>query len=545
MTAVTHRAPALARGGSRRDLAGTGILLRLALRRDRVMIPVWVALLTLVAVENAVAVEQFYPTDPERAELVVSTNANSSMRALYGPVFGHSAGALAVWEMLTLGTVLTAIMSMIIVVRHTREEEETGRQELLSSAMVGRRAPLTAALLAALAADALVAALVTLGLIGVGLPATGSLAMGLALGGTGLAFAGVGALCAQLTESARLAKGLTGAVLGAAFVLRAAGDTGTEDGSSPLAWLSPLGWARNVRPFADERFPVLLLTLGMTVVVTAVAYQLAGRRDIGASFLATRPGPARGRIGGTYGLAVRLQRGSLLGWGVGLALAGLVFGGMAEGAGDLLGDNEQSRQVIERLGGAAGVTDAFLAAMAGLFGMITAVYAASAVLRMRGEEISGRAEPILAGAVPRLRWAAGHLLFAFAGSTVLLGACGLTMGVGYGLAAGDLGSVGRVAVAVLAQSPAVWLLAGVAVLLFGALPRATAVAWVVVSGAIVVGWIGPALDLPQEVMNLTPFTHLPKLPGAEVTAAPYLWMVLLAAGLTVAGLTAVRRRDIG
>ncbi|MBN3932009.1 ABC transporter permease [Streptomyces verrucosisporus] len=545
MTAVAQPAAATRRDGSRRDLAGTGALLRLALRRDRVLIPVWVLLLTVLAVQNAAAIEQFYPTAAERAELVASMNANTSMRAVYGPAFSSSPGGLAVWEMLTIGSVLIAIMSMIIVVRHTREEEETGRQELVSAAMVGRRAPLTSALLAAAIANAAVAALVALGLTGTGLPAGGSLVTGLALGGTGLVFAAVAALAAQLTESARLAKGLTGAVLGAAFVLRAAGDFGTTDGSSSLAWASPLAWARNARPFADERPWVPLLSLALAAVLTAAAYELAGRRDIGASFLATRPGPATGRIDGPYGLAWRLQRGSLLGWGTALVLAGLIFGAMAEGAGDLLGDNEQSREIIERMGGASGLTDAFLAAMAGLFGMITAIYAVGAVLRMRGEETSERAEPVLAGAVPRLRWAAGHLLFAFAGSAILLAACGLAMGAGYGLAAGEPGAVWRVTGAVLAQAPAVWALTGVAVLLLGAVPGAAPAAWGLVGAALVIGWLGPALDLPRAVMNLTPFTHLPKLPGGDPAAAPYLWILLAAAALTAAGLAAFHRRDIG
>ncbi|WP_414720441.1 ABC transporter permease [Streptomyces sp.] len=550
MTTLTHETPraSAADRGSRRDLAGTGTLLRLALRRDRVMIPAWVLLLSLAVVQTATALDQFYDSAADRAGLARSMNGNGSMRALYGPVFGDSLGALTAWRMLAFGTALTAIMSLTIVVRHTREEEETGRQELLSSAMVGRRAPLTAALLAAGIANAAVAALTALGLVAVGLPGTGSLTMGLALGCTGLAFAAVAAIAAQLTESARLAKGLTGAVLGAAFILRAAGDarqSAAQEGSSALTWLSPLGWAENLRPFADERFAALLSTLALCAAATAAAYGLAGRRDVGASFLATRPGPAAGRIGGPYGLAWRLQRGSLFGWAAGFALAGLVFGGVAEGAADLVGDNEQAREVFERMGGARGLTDAFLAALAGLFGMVAAVYSAGAVLRMRGEETSERAEPVLAGAVPRLSWTAGHLLFAFAGAAVLLGASGLTMGLSYGLAAGDPGAVWRVTGAVLAQAPAVWVLTGVTVLLFGALPAASATAWGLVGAALALGWLGPALDLPQEVMNLTPFSHLPKLPGGEATAGPYLWMLLLAAGLTAAGLAAFRRRDIG
>ncbi|WP_031509932.1 ABC transporter permease [Streptomyces megasporus] len=545
MTAATHPTTAALRGGLRHELTGTGTLLRLALRRDRVLIPVWAVLLATLAAQSAVAVAEFYPTAAERAQVAESSNANSSIRALYGPVFGHSQGALSVWELLTMGTVLTAIVSMVVVVRHTREEEETGRQEMISSAVVGRRAPLTAALLAAAVADAAIAALVSLALIGTGLPAAGSLATGLAIGCAGLVFASFAALAAQFTESARLAKGLTGAALGAAFVLRAAGDSGTADGSSPLAWLSPLGWARNVRPFADERFLVLLLPLALAVVATAAAYELAGRRDIGAGFLATRPGPAEGRIAGPYGLAWRLQRGSLLGWSVGFVLAGLAFGGMVDGAGDLLGDNEQSRRIIERMGGAEGITDAFLAALAGLFGMIAAVYAAGAVLRMRGEETSGRAEPVLTGALSRPRWAAGHLLIVFVGSVVLLALAGLGMGASHALTAGEPGAVGRVVVATLAQTPAVWLLAGVTVLIFGVLPRLSAVAWALVTGVLVIGWIGPTLELPQWVMNLTPFTHLPKLPGGEATAAPYLWLSLFAVAATAVGLATFRRRDIG
>ncbi|WP_233221413.1 ABC transporter permease [Streptomyces carminius] len=538
-------APEHRRGGSRHDLAGTGTLLRLALRRDRLLIPVWVILLAVLAVQSAAAVEQFYPTAADRADMARSTNANASMRAIYGPVFEPTLGAVSVWELLTTGTVLIAIVSMVIVVRHTREEEETGRQELISAAVVGHRAPLTAALLAAAVANAAAAVLIALGLMSIGLPTAGSVATGLTVGGTGMVFAAFAALAAQLTESARLAKGLTGAVLGAAFMLRAAGDSGTADGSSPLAWLSPLGWTRNVRPYADERFWVLLLMVALIAVVSAAAYELAGRRDVGASFLATRPGPAEGRIGGVYGLAWRLQRGSLLGWGTGFALGGFAFGAMADGADELIGDNEQSREIIERMGGAQGITDAFLAAMIGLFGMLAAVYAVSAVLRMRGEETSERAEPLLASVLPRLRWVSSHLVIAYAGSVVLLLVSGLTTGLGYGLAAGDTGQVWRVTGASLAQTPAVWLLAGAAVLLFGALPALSMAAWGLVVVVLVVGWIGPSLDLPQSVMNISPFTHLPKLPGAEVTAAPYLWLLLLAAVPLVAGIAAFRRRDIG
>ncbi|OKJ60908.1 ABC transporter permease [Streptomyces sp. CB02009] len=514
-------------------LTGTGALTRLALRRDRLTIPLWALVTGGLVASGAGSLEGVYGTAAARAEAAAAMTANSSMRALYGPVFDDSLGGLVAWRFGTFAAVLAAVASLIVVVRHTREEEETGRQEMLSAGAVGRRAPLTAALLAALVVNTAVALIVTAGLAGQG--AAGALALGLALGGTGMVFAATAALAAQLTESARLAKGLTGAAVGLAFVLRAAGDSGR---SPVLTWLSPIGWAENVRAFAGERWWVLLLIAAAALAQTAAAYALAGRRDIGASFLATRPGPAEGGLATAGALAWRLQRGTLLGWSLGFLLGGLVFGGMVEGAADIVGDNAQARQIIERMGGRSALTDAFLATMVSLFGMVAALFAVGSVLRPHGEETSGRAEPLLANALGRIRWAAGHLLIAFGGSALILALSGIGLALSYGRDAGP------VLGASLAQLPAVWTLAGLAVLLWGAAPRAATAAWGAAGLCLALGWIGPALDLPQAALNLSPFGHLPKLPGPDTAWTPVLALTALAAALVAAGLAGLRRRDV-
>ena len=517
-------------------LAGTGTLLRFALRRDRVTTPVWIAVNALMVLSMPNTLKSLYSTDAERTDLIRQLQTNASYRALIGPLHDTSLGALTAWRVGVYAGLLAAVTSLLVVVRHTRDEEETGRAELVASGAVGRRASLTAALLAAAVANAVLALLVTAGLAGQG--TAGALAFGVGLGATGMVFATTAAIVAQLTESARLARGLTAAVLGAAFVLRAAGDSATSDGSSPWTWLSPLGWLENLRPFAAARWWVLLVFAAAVLLQGLAAYALAGRRDLGMSFFPARPGPAAGRLGSAAALAWRLQRGGVLGWSLGFFLAGVVYGGLTDGAADLVGDNRNAREIFERMGGQSGLTDAFLASMVGMLGLVAALYVVASVLRLHGEETSGRAEPLLAGPVSRLRWAAGHLTIAFAGAALIMLLAGAGFAVGYGK------EVAPVLGACLVQLPAVWVIGGVAVLLYGLAPRLAPAAWGVAVAALLIGWVGPALNAPRLVLDLSPFGHLPKLPGGGMEWAAVLVLLALAGGLVAAGLAGLQRRDV-
>lgn len=548
MTTLAGARAARTSPGGRRSLAGTGTLLRLALRRDRIVLPVWVYVLLGSVLSTAFSFRGLYDTAAKRAQLAHDMTANGTMRALFGPAFDDSLGGLVAWRLTTFVCAFAGIMSLVIVVRHTRDEEESGRQELLASAMVGRRAPLTAALGAAALANLVAGVLIAVGLVALGRPGGGSLALGLAIAATGLVFAGVAAVAAQLSENGRLARGLTGAAIGAAFVLRAAGDSGAPDGNAVLTWLSPIGWAEQVRPFAGDRWWVLLLLAAFAAAAALAAYLLADRRDLGAGLIAPRPGPASaGRsLSGPFGLAWRLQRGSLYGWTAALLITGLVFGSVAHGASDLLDQNEGMRRIYQRMGGAQSVSDNLLGAILGLMGMVAGLYVVSTVLRARSEETAQRGEFVLAGAAGRVRWAGSHIAIAALGSAAMLVAGGLGAGLSYGAATGDLGGqLPRITAAGAGQIPAVLVVGGLAVLLFGLLPQASAAAWGLAGLFLALGWIGAVLDLPQAVLDLSPFAHLPKLPGAHAAAAPYLWLTLLAAALTAAGLQGLRRRDIG
>jgi ABC-2 type transport system permease protein len=415
--------------------------------------------------------------------------------------------------------------------------------------VVGRHAGLAAALAVTLAANLVLAALVAAAMAGQHLPVAGSVASGLQLAAAGWAFAAVGAVAAQLTSGAGAARGIAVGVLGGTWLLRVIGDVSglSGGGLSWLSWLSPIGWAHQLRPYAGERWWVLFLPVALTALGAAVAVALEARRDVGAGLLPDRPGPATAAPGlrSPLALAWRLHRGLLAGWMAGFAVIGVVLGGAASSVGNMVADNPNLEEIFTRMGGRSGIIDAYLVSVMGILALMAAGYAIQATLRLRAEETSGRAEPVLATAVGRLQWAASHLVFSVLGSALALLAAGFTVGLTYGASTPDLGQqLSRVLQGALVQVPAVWVLAAVAVALVGLAPRFAAAAWGALGLCVVLGLVGAALQLDQWVMDLSPFTHVPKVPGAAVAATPLVLLLAVAVALGGAGLAGLRRRGI-
>jgi ABC-2 type transport system permease protein len=531
-------------------LTGTGRLFRLALRRDRIVGSVWILGLFLFAYSQAASIVSLYPTQADLDRLARSAGgigANPAVVALQGPAYDASTyGGATAWQMVTPGVFLIGLMSILLVTRHTRQEEETGRAELVSSAAVGRYAWLAASLLFVLAANVVLAAITALGFVLLGLPVAGSIALAADCGLNGLVFAAVAAITAQLTEYARPANGIALAGLGAAFLLRAVGDSATE--LSWLSWLSPIGWAERFQPFAGERWWVLALPVALILVLVVAAAVLRVRRDLGAGALAARLGPAAAPPGlrSPLALAWRLQRGAVAGWTIGSAIAGLSFGVIAQDMVQFAAEDPETAEILATLGGSGSITDIYLAAILSWIGMLAAGYAVQATLRLRAEEAELRAEQVLATATSRIAWAGSHMLLAAVGSAVVLAAGGLLAGLAHGLRAGDLGGeLSKVLGGALVQLPAVWVMAAIGAALFGLLPRVVVGGtWAVLAVVLSITMLGEPLRLDQLVRDVSPFAHLPRLPAAAFTATPLAWLLAVAAVLAAAGLAGFRRRDL-
>lgn len=528
-------------------MTGASQLYRLAVRRDRIMLPAWIYVLTAIAASGAYALRGLYPTAASRSGLAVSVGSNPALSFLYGQLHGTSMGAVMTWRYGTFGAVGAGLMTIFLVIRHTRGDEEAGRLELVDSAAVSRRAALAAGLVIAAVASVAVSVLTFAALLLLGLPALGSLAFAAGTGQAGLVFGAVAAVAAQVSGTARGARGIAFGVLGASYLLRAIGDS--SGGLGWLSWLSPVGWPGEMRAYGGDRWWVLLLPLATVIVVAGAAFALSDRRDVGSGLLPPRPGSPRAGalLRGPLGLAWRLQRGTLAGWAFGFLVVCGASGAAAKGIGGLLDTSRQLRQVFEKLGGQAGITNAYLAAVMSLAGLAAGAYATSAVLRLRSEETELRADPLIAAPVGRIRWAAGHLAVTVAGTAVVLAAGGLGAGLAYGLRIADVsGQVPAMIGAGLAQLPAALAVAAIAVLLTGLIPRwSVAGGWVAAGIAALIALFGPALSLSQWVLDISPFSQVPRLPGSAVTATPLIWMAAVAVVLAVAGLAGLRRRDLG
>jgi ABC-2 type transport system permease protein len=543
MTALAHP------GRTRAGPAGTRALTALAVRRDRIGLAAAVYVITAGVAGTAWTLKRLYPTPAGRAALAATGGANPALRFLYGRLDGSSAGSLTTWRYGVWAGLFAALLAIFVVTRHTRSDEEAGRLELVGSAAVGRQAALVAALITAAAGAGAVTVLLCAVLPLTGLPAAGSALLALGIGCCGLAFTGIAAVAAQLSSSARAARGIALAVLGVAFVLRGVGDSAGAAGPGWLSWLSPLAWIQLARPFAVREPWVLVLPLAVAAAGTGLAFAVADRRDLGAGLLPDRPGRASASafLRDPSGLAWRLQRGALAGWAVGYVFLFAICGAAAKGIGQLFGTSSALEREFTRIGGQAAITNAYLAALMLLAGLAAAGYAVSVIVRLRTEETGNQAELVLATATGRIRWALSHIVVAVTGSALLLALAGLAAGLGYGLRIGAAGTwAGTMTGAALAELPPVLVLAGAAVAVVGWWPRASVpAAWTALGLVVVIDLFGPALQLSHWILDISPFAHAPRLPGGPVQAAPLAWLCAVALVLSVAGLAGLRRRDIG
>lgn len=532
------------------NITGMATAMRLAWRRSRVFWTCWIVGIASVLPATVSKYHELVPADPREAQVFFDgLGSNPTMRALLGPPFDLTApGPFTFWRVGTFAAAAAAMMAALGVIRATRAEEEEGRVELVRAGAVGRFAPLAAGVAVACLGSTALAAVCASLLALAGTPIAGAFAAGLGIGATALMFAGVGAVFAQLFESARTARSwAVGLTLGGLYLARAIVDgSGPAPWTETARWFMPLDWAALVQPYVANRWWVLLLPLVTSAVLVGTAFVLEARRDHGSGYIVSTPGHAEApaSLSGPIGLAWRLHRPSVIGWTVGIVVSAVAMGSLATSIDSLLQENAQLAEMFRRMGANAQVlTDSFYIAMLGIMVTLVGVFASQILGRLRSEESRGHAEPVLATATSRVGYAASHLWLAIVVPIALLVILGWLLPLAGG--AEDVSAtMVTFAKAAAALVPGVVLVVGVAMALIGWRPSWYGVTWALLGWTMFVSWLGPLFALPQWLLQLHPWGHLPHLP-----TDPFTWTVVvvetaLGVGLIALGLIGYRRRNI-
>ena len=534
----------------RHDRRGASVVAALTARRAARSGVVWGTLLGALVANEALSYDNGFPTLESRRQFAASFGGNSGLTAVTGPArqLGTLEGFLA-WRMMSLLIVVGAVWGLLTATRLLRAEEDAGRWELL---LAGRTAPRHAtvqALVGLLAGWAafwvpLAVATTVAGSrpeVGISVPA----ALFYATAGSASAamFLAVGALTSQLAPSRRQATMLGLAVLGVCYLLRLVADGGILP--AWVRWTGPLGWVENLAPLTDPQPWALVPIVALVAGCAAGAVVLAGRRDVGTGVLARAgagPGDVR-MLDGPVGLAVRLERGTAIGWVVGLSLMAVVFGLVARAAGGAgLGDSAVT-QLVSGQGGHGSVAAAWLGYELLYLATALAFAAAAQLGAMRREEAEGRLDNLLVRPLTRSRWLAGRL--GVSAGLVLVGGLAVGLGGWAGLAGQGHVSLGSMLVTGLDVAVPGLVVLGVGALALGTVPRVAApVMQALVLYAFFVVIFGSAVSDSEAFRDTSVLSLLGPVPATDVRWTTVVALLAVSLGCAVLGALAFRRRDL-
>jgi ABC-2 type transport system permease protein len=441
--------------------------------------------------------------------------------------------------------ILAAIWGMLAAAKLLRGAEEAGHLEPLRAGAIGPRGLLGSALAALFTTHLVFAAAIGLGHSAGGMDPATSWATGGAMALLTAVFATGTALTSQLAATRRRAVGIVGIALGLALGVRVvAAASATPDW---VWWTTPFGWIGFLHE-VDEARGAVFLALGLLFAALLVAAFATARRDLHGGVLGSgteTSGREPRAVGGDVGLAVRLTAAPTRTWGLIVGVIALVFGLLARDFGEALAGMPTTEVLIERqLGWIVGTTEGLIALTFSFAVLPLAVFAAAQVAAIREEEASWRIEHLLVRPVGRGRWLGTRVLVAAAAVTLVAVAAGLVAWLGTALTGTPIAVVDGL-LAGLNVVPVVLLALGVGIGLFGLLPRlAVPLTYGFVVGAYLLDFVGGLLDLPEWMLDLSPYRHLASVPAADMNLEAALLMLAVGAGAAGVGLVAFRRRDL-
>ncbi|MBO0992841.1 ABC transporter permease [Bacillus sp. SD088] len=520
-------------------------LARLMISLDRLRLPMWLLMIAIFTWIVPLAFDDMYATQQER-DVMAETMRNPAMTAMVGPgnLDQYTTGAMTTHQMLLLTAVVVGLMNILIVIRHTRADEEDGRIELIRSLPVGRLANVTAVMIILIVTNVFLMLLSSFGLYALQIDSMGlqgSLLYGAALGGIGLVFAGVAAVFAQLCESSRGATGYSIALLLFAYLIRAMGDVSNET----LSLFSPLGWATRTEAFTSNLWWPVLFMLGLSIILFILAHYLHAIRDVEAGFFPAKPGRKHASIflQSPAGLALRLQRTGTIAWAVGMLVMGVSYGSVFGDLESFFEGNEVFEQLLAEKEGYT-LTEQFIPMLMIVMSLLSTVPPLMAMLKLNREEKKNRLEHLLSRAVSRTNVMASYLIIALVNGFIMLSLTAIGLWAAGNAVMEEGFKFATIYGAALVYFPALCVMIGLSVLLIGFLPKLTSFIWGYVIYSFLILYLGGLFDLPNWLGKLSPYGYIPQLPVEEMKWWPICMLTLLALILMFCGLIGYKKRDM-
>jgi len=519
--------------------------LNFIIRRERIMSSVWLAALAASALLLAAIYPTLFPDEISMQGMLATLN-NPSMIAMMGPVYGLESITPAIilaQNCLIWFAIAVIVMNIFFVNRHTRADEELGRQEMLIALPIGRLTNSLSLISMSFVlniATALLIALFTLIANIEGANLVGALTYGLSIGMQGFLFAMLTLLSAQLFSTARTTIGVAFALMGISYILRAYGDI-NED---LMSYVSPIGLGLKVEAFySNNFFPIIILFIE-ALVVAAVALWINSRRDVGMGIFPAREGKAHASkfLQTPIGFTWYLLRGSFWAWAVGIFAIAASYGSVIGELDNFIMGNDAIKQMLEGTVGASTLIDAYIALLGYMMALLISIPLINCVNHFRTEEKRGRLEQIIATSVSRKAVFGSFILIAALEAVVLslfsvLGLYATTYSSG-------LVTLSTLIEVTFVYLPALFLMFSLAIFLVGLLPKLRSLIWIIFGYSLIIFYFGRLFSIPEIATKLSPFGNIPQLPVQEFSAMPLIVTCIIATGLCVVGIAGIERRDM-
>lgn len=478
-----------------------------------------------------------------------TTMSSPAMVAMMGTTPIESADAYTVGAMYShMMLLMCALVAMIIAalhtVSHTRKEEEEGLSEFVAAYGAGRHAASCAVLLENLFINALLAVATALLMAAFNvesMPVSDCFLFGASLGAAGMMGAGIALVVAQIMPTSAGARGLSLALIGLMYIVRAATDMEDAD----LSMFVPLGWTYMAYPFAETSLLPLGLVCIMVAACAVAACALEHVRDFGAGLLREREG--KGRVNpllpSVAGLLFRLNRGIIVSWIAAFAVLGAAYGSIYGDMQSFLDSSELIEAVFTMEG--ISIEESFTAAIEVVLMGMVAFLPIAMVNKLFAEEASGRFDQFYAVKISRAQvyWTTVVLALLAACAGVLAGAASLGATALFVMPECSMGMEDFIA-AGMVYAPATLAAFAIAAVLVGWVPRWRKFAYAYVAFSFMVNYFLGIVDLPEWLQAISLYAWVPGLPIDEFDPALFCGMAALGVALLVVGAVGYTRRDL-